>query len=590
MMMPDMEKKSKPHAEMAEDIESPVSPADHLPQLSPDSDKTTTDGEKQPTYLTSWRLGTVILSLCLGIFLFGLDTNIIGTAIPRITTEFNSLQDISWYGSAYLLTATAFQPIFGSLYKFFPAKIVYMISLVIFEAGSAMSAAAPSSAVLILGRAILGLGAAGLLQGALAIIGNVVELSKVPLYQGIVVGALGISLCVGPVLGGAFTDHASWRWCFWINVPIGACVLVAVSVLVPLKQRSNEANRALPLKEKLKNMDAVGTVLFLGAVCCILLALVWGGEKYPWSDSKIIGLFVGAGLMTVCLCVNLWKRGETAIIPLRVLRQRSIAMGALVLFGLGIFIQPYAYYLPVFFQSAQGVSTTESGVRFIALLVPQIVTLVIVGGIVTKYGYYVPFMVVGLAIACVGSGLMTTISISTPTVQWAAYLVICGIGSGMAQQLPYIAVQAALDPADVPTGNAIAVFTFQFASALGLAIGQNLFIAELRSAVPRHTLEVSPDQVVAVGASGLSLLTQSPETLHALRSAFSESLRPVFILSLVGICIAFPPACAMERKNIKHVAAERERLQKAEKEQESSSRDSASQIEKEIVTVTEEKV
>ncbi|GAW25755.1 putative HC-toxin efflux carrier TOXA [Rosellinia necatrix] len=161
--------------------------------------------------LLGWRLAVVIASLCLGIFLFGLDVNIIGVAIPRITTFFNSLPDVAWYGSAYLLALTAFQPMFGNLYKYFNAKVVYLVSLIIFEVGSVICAAAPTSPALIFGRAFLGLGAAGLLQGALAIIGHVVPIEKIPLFQGIVISSLAISVTVGPVIGGALTEYVSWR-------------------------------------------------------------------------------------------------------------------------------------------------------------------------------------------------------------------------------------------------------------------------------------------------------------------------------------------------------------------------------------------
>lgn len=183
------------------------------------------------SHLRSWRLAIVIGSLCLGTFLLALDMNIIGVAIPRITSDFNSLGDIAWYGSMYLLTVTAFQPLFGNLYKYFSTKAVYMSSILLFEGwklssfpfipltflvGSVLCGIAPRSSILILGRAVLGFGAAGLLQGALAIIGYVVELEKIPMYQGIVVSSFGVSVCVGPILGGIFTDHASWRWCFWM--------------------------------------------------------------------------------------------------------------------------------------------------------------------------------------------------------------------------------------------------------------------------------------------------------------------------------------------------------------------------------------
>ncbi|EHK96007.1 putative HC-toxin efflux carrier TOXA [Glarea lozoyensis 74030] len=257
-------------------------------------------------------------TLFLGIFLFGLDVNIIGVAIPKITSEFGSLDKVAWYGSAYLLTVTAFQPGFGNLYRFFNAKLIYLLSIVIFEA--------PASNILIFGRALLGVGAAGLLQGALAIISYSVPLEKVPVYQGVVTGAIGISVSVGPVIGGALTQYAGW---------------------------------------------------------------IWGGHTYPWQDSRIIGLFVGSGLLAILFCYWLWMQGEMALIPLRILRKRSIAMGAVTLFAINITLNIYGYYLPLFFQAAQGVGVTESGIRQMALVLPEIVAVGLTGFVVTKWGYYI---------------------------------------------------------------------------------------------------------------------------------------------------------------------------------------------------------
>lgn len=259
-------------------------------------------------------------------------------------------------------------------------------------------------------------------------------------------------------------------------------VIIVVFLFIRIHQSSNQDNRRLPLRSKLRHMDVLGTIIFLGAVCCLLLALQWGGQVYPWNNSRCIGLFVGFGLLTICFCYLQWRRGELAIIPLRILKKRSICMGALVLFFLGTssltvsagparaFVNraltnpmvQYAYYLPIYFQSAQGVSTMQSGVRFIALVLPQIVGLVIVGAVVTQWGYYVgvpftrqpgsvwlivqvPYMIAGVVVTSVGAGLLTTIDTTTPTVKWAAYMVINGLGIGMAQQLPYTALQAVLE-------------------------------------------------------------------------------------------------------------------------------------------------
>ncbi|KAK3332572.1 major facilitator superfamily domain-containing protein [Cercophora scortea] len=456
--------------------------------------------------LASWQLVTVMASLCVGIFLFGLDVNIIGVAIPHITTEFSSLPDVAWYGAAYLLTLTAFQPLFGNLYKFFNAKIVYLVSLILFEVGSAISAAAPGSSVLIFGRAFLGLGAAGLLQGALAIIGKIVTVDKVPVFQSIVISSLVISVCIGPVIGGALTD----------NVPAGYLVAIVIFFFVPRTGSSNTTNARLPLRQKLHHMDPPGLVVFLGLLV---------------------------------------RRGDSALIPLRVLGKRSIYVGALVLTGFGILSVTYGYYLPILFQSVQGVSTTESGVRYIALVGSQIVTTIIVGGLVTTFGIYVPYMIAGGVVCSVGAGLLTTVDLFTSTPQWAAYLVITGLGLGMAMQLPYTALQAVLDPVDVATGNAIAVFSFHLAGALGTAIAQNLLLDGLYVYVPQYTSEVDPSDVIRAGAQGLTMLAgSSDEILEALRLAYGQAVHRTVILGLAGACFATCASPFMEWVNIKRVA------------------------------------
>lgn len=287
----------------------------------------------------------VIGSICLGIFLHSLDMNIIGVAIPQITTQFNSLDHIVWYGSSYHLTVTAFQPLFGNFYKYFNAKIIYFISITIFEIGSIISASAPNSGTLILGRSILGLGATGLLQGALAIIGYAVKLGKVPLYQGVVVSAFGISVCVGPIIEGVLTDRTSWRWCFWVNVPAGFLVVVLVTMFVTIKPKDDQVNQGLPLSTKLKHMDVVGTLIFVASICCLLLVLQLGGQKVVGRSSKAIGLFIGSGLLMVWFCVIQWKKGEYATIPLRVMKKRSIHMGAFILFSLGMNSSTVSIYI-----------------------------------------------------------------------------------------------------------------------------------------------------------------------------------------------------------------------------------------------------
>jgi hypothetical protein len=214
---------------------------------------------------------------------------------------------------------------------------------------------------------------------------------------------------------------------------------------VPSSHSANIANTSLPLRQKLQHMDFAGLVIFLGLVTCLLLALTWGGETYAWHDSRIIGLFIGFGLLTIVFCYWLVRRGDTGLIPLRVLRQRSIAVGALVLAGFGVISVVYGYFLPILFQSVQGVTTTQSGVRYIALVGSQIVATIVVSGLVTTFGVYVPYIIAGGVVCSLGAGLLTTVDLYTPTVRWAAYLVVTGLGLGMSMQLPYSALQAVLE-------------------------------------------------------------------------------------------------------------------------------------------------
>ncbi|CAF9937715.1 MAG: hypothetical protein HETSPECPRED_000625 [Heterodermia speciosa] len=344
--------------------------------------------EPEAQYPTSRRLAVVLLSLFLGTFLVAIDTTIVSVAIPKISTQFHALDDVGWYGSAYLITITALQPAGGTLYKFFDAKIVYLTAIVIFEAGSALCAAAPSSPVFILGRAVAGSGAALLIQGAISIITNVSGLEKRPLYIGLVVSCFGISASFSPILGGALTVRASWRWCFWINLPIGAVVFGLVTLGLKVKSRA-AAIKDLPVLKKLKQLDPMGIIVFFGSISCLFLALQWGGSRYSWSSSKVIGLFVGFGTLSIVFGILQYCLGERATLPLRMLRDRTVVYGALSLFFISLSSNIKLYYLPFYFQAVQGGSALRSGVEFLALAVPQVVATVLAGGLATKSGHYV---------------------------------------------------------------------------------------------------------------------------------------------------------------------------------------------------------
>jgi MFS family permease len=284
------------------------------------------DPEDESKYLSGFKLAILSVGLCLTTFVIALDNTIIATAIPKITTVFNSLDDVGWYGSSYLLTTTSLQPSFGKVYTYFDVKYTYLCALVIFEVGSIICAAATSSPMFIVGRAVAGAGAAALYSGGMTIIGFSVPLRKRAIYIAALSSMFGIASVVGPILGGALTDRASWRWCFWINLPFGAVSLGVVFFFFtnPKRQYSH-----LPVKERLKNIDITGAVFLICAIVCLLLCLQWGGFSYAWSNSKVWGTLLGFGLLiSVFIGIQLCQQ-DRATIPVRVFTQRTVLVSCL---------------------------------------------------------------------------------------------------------------------------------------------------------------------------------------------------------------------------------------------------------------------
>jgi MFS family permease len=278
-------------------------------------------------YATGFRLIMVVVALCLAVFLVALDRLIIVTAIPRITDRFDSLGDVGWYGSSYLMTMCAVQLSYGKMYAMFPIKATFLSAIGIFELGSLICAAAPSSNAFIVGRAIAGIGCAGIWSGAFVIIAYTVPIVKRPLYTGYISAMFGIAGILGPILGGAFSDspRLTWRFCFWINLPIGFVSVLVIAFV--FKSPHRKAIATLTWRQKLAALDFAGLTAFLPAVVCIILALQYGGTKWAWSDGRSIALFVLFGvLMIAFIGIQIWRQ-ENATIPPRIMANRTIYVG-----------------------------------------------------------------------------------------------------------------------------------------------------------------------------------------------------------------------------------------------------------------------
>ncbi|CAN9164611.1 unnamed protein product [Alternaria alternata] len=513
---------------------------------SDDKDESTAPDDDSK-YLSGFKLAILSVGLCLTTFVIALDNTIIATAIPKITTVFNSLEDVGWYGSSYLLTTTSLQPSFGKIYTYFDVKYTYLFALVIFEVGSIICAAATSSPMFIVGRAVAGAGAAALYSGGMTIIGFSVPLRKRAIYIAALSSMFGIASVVGPILGGALTDRASWRWCFWINLPFGAVSLAVVFFFFTNPKRTYSH---LPVRERLKKIDIVGAVFLICAIVCLLLCLQWGGFSYAWSTSKVWGTLLGFGLLiSVFIGIQL-RQEDRATIPVRVFAQRTVLVSCLYSTLLSMALYTHIFYLPFYFQAIKGTTAEESGIRTIAYLVSITCSSIVIGGLITVVGWYAPFMWFGSAIFAIGAGMLYTLKVSSPPGRWIGYQILAGIGAGAGVQIPFVAVQVVTNEKDMPTANACVMFFNSLGGALSISIAQNIFVNTLGKEVPKYAPGFDARIVANAGATNLRGVVP-PEILPGVLHGYNNAIVTAFILAIATSSITFFVSLGMEQKSVK---------------------------------------
>jgi EmrB/QacA subfamily drug resistance transporter len=508
----------------------------------------TSHGQNSPKYPGPVRLTIIMLAIYIPIFLVALDRTIIGTAIPQITNQFHSISDIGWYGSSYMLTSCAFILLYGRLYTFYSTKAVFLSGIILFEIGSAICGAAPSSMILIIGRAIAGLGSSGIFTGAISIMMYTVPLHRRPLLQGLFGACFGVASVAGPLLGGVFTESKlTWRWCFYINLPLGAFTIAACLCLLEIEEEKPEMSR----KEMILMLDPVGTVIFLPSIVCLLIALEWGGAEMEWNDPRIFVLLSVFGtLFFAFIVLQILTRKTTATVPSRILLQRSIAFGGLFQFLVGAAMLTVSIYLPLWFQAIKGVSAVQSGIDTIPLVLSVVVGSILSGAVVQKVGYYTQFMVIGSVLMAVGAGLLTTWTTTTASPRWIGYQVIFGLGVGLSMQQANLAVQTVLPQQDVPTGTSIMAFCQTMGGAVFVSVGQNVFMDKFVAELWKIR-GLDPMPLIKTGATTLKQVAEKKYLPEVLRAYNYGIVKGTFFAALIVSSLTLIGALGMEWRSVK---------------------------------------
>ncbi|KAF9405036.1 hypothetical protein BGZ94_003792 [Podila epigama] len=419
----------------------------------------------QSKILPPKELALVFLGLCLVLFMASLDQTIVSVLIPTLSEAFNAPQLIAWVGTAYLLTNTAMQPLWGKLSDIFGRRTTMMVAIFFFLVGSLVCGAAPTITVMIIGRGVAGLGAGGMISLTMIIISDIVSLRDRGKYQGIIGSMFGISAVVGPLLGGVLAENASWRWAFYINLPIGCVSTVAIWFMLRLPKVTGST------REKLQRIDFLGSFTIIIGIICVLLSTNWGGNEYLWSSVQVIVPYcVGAVFLLVFLYVE-YKVAAEPIMPFRLFKIRTVCATYATSFFVGAAFMGAIFYCPLYFQMVLHHNATKAGLQILPLVAGMLLGGVGNGILISKTGIYRPFIWVALAIYIVGMALLSLWDEKSTLGVHIGFLIVVGVGLGGSMQSVMLAGQSAVGHKDIATVTSMLSFFRTMGGVVSVAIG-----------------------------------------------------------------------------------------------------------------------